>query len=272
MFLIKCLKLLSSNGIIPCITCKFFKLYYYKARLYIEKNYSIINISIHDDKYLETQQKTCTIVIQNNNQKENSKKFLKQINDNFIFNTPDNIKIINDLLKNTTSLDELGFNVCVGNVVWNQEKDNLSNDINDILLIYSSDISNNQYKFYNFSEKSKKNGKLHYIKKKNLKKNQIDTISDRPILVINRGYGKGDYIFNYALINENQNNKKEYLIENHSSIKPKHNINDENLIIDYKKIIKSFNNPKTKEFIKLLLTNDAINCNELQYTLPIFKD
>ena len=275
LFLIKCLKLLSDNGILSFVlpvnflNCSYYK----KVRSYIETSYSILNISINDDKYLETQQKTCTIVIQNNTEKVDSANFIRKINNNVIFNTFDTIKIIDELLKNTQNLDELGFNVSVGNVVWNQEKDILTNDINDILLIYSSDISNNEYKFYNFSEKSEKNGKLHYIEKKNLKKNHLDTINDRPILVINRGYGKGDYIFNYALINENQNNRKQYLIENHLiCIKPKLYISDKKLIIEYKKIIESFNNSKTTKFIKLFLTNDAINCNELQYTLPIFKD
>ena len=44
----------------------------------------------------------------------------------------------------------------------------------------------------------------------------------------------------------------------------------EELITLYKRIIKSFNDPKTKEFVNLSFTNDAINCNELQYSLPIF--
>jgi len=38
----------------------------------------------------------------------------------------------------------------------------------------------------------------------------------------------------------------------------------------YDKIIKSFNNPKTKDFISLYFTNDAINTTELQYVLPIY--
>ena len=172
LFLIKCLKLLSDNGILSFVlpvnflNCSYYK----KVRSYIETSYSILNISINDDKYLETQQKTCTIVIQNNTEKVDSANFIRKINNNVIFNTFDTIKIIDELLKNTQNLDELGFNVSVGNVVWNQEKDILTNDINDILLIYSSDISNNEYKFYNFSEKSEKMVNYIILKKKILKK------------------------------------------------------------------------------------------------------
>ena len=42
------------------------------------------------------------------------------------------------------------------------------------------------------------------------------------------------------------------------------------LIILYEKIIKSFENEKTKEFINLYFGNNAINTTEINYMLPIF--
>ena len=42
------------------------------------------------------------------------------------------------------------------------------------------------------------------------------------------------------------------------------------LISLYEKIIKSFENEKTKEFIKLYFGNNAINTTEINYMLPIF--
>ena len=60
-------------------------------------------------------------------------------------------------------------------------------------------------------------------------------------MVVNRGYGKGEYKFNYCLIDLKD---KEYLIENHLiCIKPKRN-EKEKLIKEYNKIIKSFENKK----------------------------
>ena len=38
----------------------------------------------------------------------------------------------------------------------------------------------------------------------------------------------------------------------------------------YEKIIGSFNNPKTKEFIETYFGNGAINTTELKYIIPIY--
>ena len=70
------------------------------------------------------------------------------------------------------------------------------------MLIYSSDITNNKLMVKQYINKDKKN----YIRKEGLR---------NPLLVINRGYGKGSYTFNYCIINENENDAIEYLIENH---------------------------------------------------------
>ena len=97
----------------------------------------------------------------------------------------------------------------MGSVVWNQckpilinknqfEKERKKDPSKVSRLIYNSDIINNKLELKNFSNDKKKN----YIKK------QGDTDI---ILVINRGYGKGDYKFNHCLIDT----KIPYLIENH---------------------------------------------------------
>jgi len=89
------------------------------------------------------------------------------------------------------------------------------------------------------------------------------------LLVINRGYGVGSYHFNYCLINENDNT--EYLVENHLiCIKHTKPISDEDLIRNYKKIIRSFEHEKTVEFIKIYFGNNAMNTTELSKILPIY--
>ena len=123
-------------------------------------------------------------------------------------------------------------------------------------MIYSTDIVNNQLTIKNYSNEQKKN----YIDKEG---------SNLPLLVINRGYGVGNYNFNYCLINEIDNIN--YLVENHLiCIKYNETISKKTLIEKYKKIIESFKNKKTNEFIKIYFGNNAINTTELNKMLPIY--
>jgi hypothetical protein len=162
------------------------------------------------------------------------------------------------LCENSKSLLELGFRVSVGTVVWNQCKDILTDDSSKTRLIYSSDIDkNNKLIKKTYSNAAKKN----YINKPGIR---------RPMIVINRGYGVGEYKFNYCLLDE----KKEYLIENHLICIE--SINDElphkKLIEEYKKILCSLNDKRTTEFISQYFSNNAINTTELNNILPIYQD
>ena len=161
---------------------------------------------------------------------------------------------IKKLYKNSTNLDKLGFTVNVGNVVWNQCKDILTTDSTQTRLIYTSDISNKQLGCKQYKNEQKKN----YINKEG---------ENKPLLVLNRGYGVGTYNFEYCLINCDF----DYLIENHLvCIRSKENKPDDILIAMYKKIMSSFENEKTKEFIKLYFGNSAVNTTELIFILPIY--
>lgn len=255
LFIIKSLKLLNKNGILSFVLPKNFLncLYYHKTRKYINDNFKILNIDLCDDNYIETKQETIIILIQNT--KANNKDFVLEISDYIIFNTKENINQIKKFYLNSTNLEKLNFNVSVGNIVWNQHKNILTNDKTKTLLIYNSDIENNQLAIKDYSNPEKKN----YIKKSGIKE---------PLLVINRGYGKGNYNFSYLLINGDF----EYLIENHLiAIRYKKEIKKENLIKLYQKIIKSLNNQRTKDFIKLYFGNNAINTTELLKILPIYE-
>ena len=93
---------------------------------------------------------------------------------------------------------------------------------------------------------------------------------DNMLLIINRGYGKGKYKFNYCLINENKKEKITYLIENHLiRIKYKTD-NRKELKKQYNIVMKSFKDERTNKFIDRYFGNNAINTTELQYILPIF--
>jgi adenine-specific DNA-methyltransferase len=252
LFILKSIEILSDNGILSFILPKSFIncLYYDKTRKFIIKNFTIIKIIECNEKYIDTEQETIIFIIQKK-KSSNTDNFIINIKDYTIFGTEDNIEKIKNLYENSKTLYELGFEVSVGNVVWNQCKNILTDDTTKTRLIYSTDIKNNKLTFKKYNNKDKKN----YINK---------TGKKEPVLLINRGYGVGNYNFEYCFID----GSFEYLIENHLICisYTKSLINND----IYKKIIKSLENSKTIEFIKLYFGNNAINTTELNHIFPIY--
>ena len=132
----------------------------------------------------------------------------------------------------------------------------LTDDESKTRLIYSSNIENNILIKKTYSNRDKKN----FINKLGIK---------HPMIVINRGYGVGEYKFNYCLIDETT----EYLIENHLiCIEYKSDLPHDKLITLYKKILSSLNDKRTIDFITIYFGNNAINTTELNNILPIYQD
>jgi hypothetical protein len=111
------------------------------------------------------------------------------------------------------------------------------------------------------------------------KKNYINKSGfNEPLLVINRGYGVGNYNLEYSLINCGSSDSsggeyiKEYLIENHLiCIRYEGSDSSEQEKIDkYIQIYTSLGDERTQEFIKLYFGNNAINTTELSHILPIY--
>lgn len=259
LFILNSLEKLEEGGIISFILPKNFLncLYYDKTRKHIAENYSVIMIDECNHDFIETKQETIIFIIQNNvPEKGENLKYILHQNEYTIFGTETNINELKNMYHNSSTLAKMNFSVNVGNVVWNQCKDILTHDKNETLLIYSSDIKNNKLKIKKYSNEEKKN----YIKKEG---------NDSPLLVINRGYGKGEYKFDYCLIEGGF----QYLIENHLiCIRYNGEVNNDELIKMYKKIIKSLENEKTKRFISLYFGNNAINTSELCNILPIYNE
>jgi tRNA1(Val) A37 N6-methylase TrmN6 len=265
LFIIKSLEHLADNGILSFILPKSFLncVYYDATRKYILNTCLIIDIiNCESYNYLDTKQETVIFIIQKKDKSDTvehmSDLFVKQIHTFTLFFENKACIKMNELLENSTTLKQLGFNVSVGNVVWNQCKTILTNDDTKTRLIYSTDIINNQLSKINYKNKDK----LNYINKKGL---------TEPIIVVNRGYGVGKYNFIYGLIDIST----EYLVENHLMCikyiadKP---ITNEELIYKYNAIIKSFNDNRTIEFINLYFGNNAINTTELLNILPIYEE
>ena len=229
-------------------------IYYDKIRKYISTEYEIIDITgCEDGKYIDTEQETFLFTVRKS-KPYNSDEFINRHSDYTIYNTKDNIRIIKSLYENSISLNDMGMNVNVGTIVWNQKKDKLTDDAGATRLIYSSDIIDNKVSIVNYKNLAKKN----YINE------QGDT---GPLLVINRGYGKGKYKFNYCLIDVDY----PYLIENHLiCIRPITEMEHDELLEVYDQIIRSFEYENTTLFIDLYFGNNAVNTTELKYILPIY--
>ena len=259
LFLIKSLSLLNDNGILSFVLPKSFLncLYYDNTRKYIVDNFKIIDIIDVNDSYIETKQQTVIFTLQKTsdvNQKILNNKYILKKDKYTILSLDKDIVVLKNLYENSKSLKDLGFKVSVGNVVWNQCKKELTNDNSKTLLIYSSDIKNNKIEIKTYSNVDKKN----YINKEG---------NNDLVIVMNRGYGVGNYKFDYCLIDVDYN----YLVENHLiCIKYKKNIDKKELKILYNKILKSFDDEKTQKFIKLYFGNNAINTIELCEILPIY--
>ena len=260
LFIVKSLNLLADGGILSFILPKNFLncLYYDKTRAYIKDHFQILHIvECKDDKYIETQQETIILIIKKcaPNLPIDNSAFILSISGHTIFTDEHSMTRLKELYKGAKTLSDLGFKVSVGNVVWNQCKDILTDDNTQTRLIYSSDIQNNALTIKQYNNEQKKN----YIKKAG---------NNRPLIVINRGYGVGEYKFNYCLID----NDKDYLIENHLicieyiSL----DIGKEQLIAKYNKIIDSLKDHRTQEFIDVYFGNNAINTTEMGGVLPIY--
>ena len=160
LFIGKALEMLKNDGILAFVLPKNFMncLYYDNLRKHISTNYKIIDIiECYEDKYLETQQDTIVLIIQNKNCVLNNPNFTININNYNIFNVPSIVTQIKKCYTNTTTLKNMNFEVKVGNVVWNQVKDKLTDNNNDTRLIYSSDIVNNKLSMKNYKNEAKKN-------------------------------------------------------------------------------------------------------------------
>ena len=275
LFIIKSLTLLTDDGILCFVLPKSFLncLYYNKTRKYIYDNYSILSIEECDDNYIDTEQPTIIFMIQKKDAvtssdaaDANDKYIIRHLaNEYTIFSTSEVIKRLDELYVGATTLNALQFKVSVGNIVWNQHKADLTGDPEKTRLIYSQDIKNNILSIKDYTNAAKKN----HINKKGC---------DEPLLVVNRGYGVGNYNFEYALINCGFHEGhliyiKEYLIENHLiciRYAAGGDVDAYALGEKYINIYKSFGDKRTLEFIKLYFGNNAINTTELLNILPIY--
>ena len=257
IFIAKSLDMLAENGILCFILPTSFLncIYYDNIRAHIYNHYDIIAIEpCNNAKFIDTVQETIVFVLQKKKPSSKNQEYAIMKNGFTILQDRARMNIIKHLYEKSTTLHEMGFKVSVGTVVWNQVKSELTNDTSQPMLIYSSNIENYAIVEKQFKDEKKK----QYINR--------DGLTDC-CLIVNRGYGNGEYKFDYAIIDQ----KHPYLLENHIiSIVPKSDMTKQQLLVHYRKIIESFENEKTKQFIGHYFSNNAINTTELQHILPIY--
>ena len=269
LFVIKSLRLLADGGILSFVLPKSALncLYYDNMRKYVAQHFQILHIvDCKDDKYIDTEQETVILIVRKlpNGDKTHDGSCVMKIKQFTIFGVPSSIAKLAELYHGSQSLFDLGFKVSVGNVVWNQVKSMLTDDETKTRLIYSSDISDNQLAPKKYKNADKKN----FINKKGTR---------RPMIVINRGYGVGEYSFSYCLVNSGSGSGSgsgsdiEYLVENHLiCIECMAELSRDVMIDKYRQIMASFVDPRTSAFIRHYFGNSAINTTEMNHILPIY--
>lgn len=246
LFLYKCLtEHLNPNGVLAFVlpTSLYNSSYYEPCRKYIAEKTTILAVEDLDVKYYDTTQKTMILVVKNKPTIRKPYIFKKT------YITP-YYKELKELTKNTKTLQELGYRIKTGEVVWNQNKDKLSNEGD--LVIYTTNIINNELVLGNLKEPKKQ-----YIQEFER------PITKGPAILVSRGYGNS-YRFNYVLVEE-----LEFYGENHINvIYPVTEDAKKNI----RQIVKSFEDPRTTKFIQYFVGNGALSKTELETVLPIYLD
>jgi hypothetical protein len=262
LFIIHSLHLLRPNGILAFVIPKSFlnSAYYANIRNYIKQTCDIISIEDYEgvNDFIDTDQSTFGLIIK---KLEKAKLMIEtancsysiMLNSNYIFTS--NAQLLASYFENATTIQKMGLAVKTGTVVWNEHKDLLTHDELNTILLYNTNVTNdNKIKLTTFKNAEK----AQHI--------NMEGTTD-PIIVVNRGNGNASYNFKYALIEK----LMPFVVENHLNMiyspTPK---KKSELIVIYKKIIHSFENPKTTAFIELFFGNNGLSKTELETILPIY--
>lgn len=259
LFILHSLSLVRPGGIIALVVPKSFlnSLYYSKIRNHIKSTCSIIKVDDYGtlNDFLDTEQSTFGLVIQKNATDVEPEEcaYSLRFNGNFIFTH--NSTELREIFEGATTIEKMGLKVRTGQVVWNEVKDELTNKTDETVLVYNTNIT--------------KDNKLEWKKFKNDQKGQYIMREGRtsPALVVNRGNGNSAYKLNYAVISDCS-----FLVENHlNEIYAPQDMKKDCLLQLFQKVAKSFENPKTKKFIKMFLGNNGLSKTELETIFPIYE-
>jgi adenine-specific DNA-methyltransferase len=253
IFILHALTQLKPSGILAFVLPKSFlnAAYYEEVRMFINKTCIIKDLLDFEDcnDFLETQQATFGLIVEKKSgvltEEQSVSPFSAKLGDNNIFVT--NPESFSRLIQNSTTLKSLGYSVKTGSIVWNEKKKDLTDYSTKTLLIYNSNVVGNKIEIKTFSNNEKK----QFINLPGISTNGM---------VVNRGNGNSVYKLSYAFVDSS----RPYLVENHLNVIT-HPTNQ-----DFSGIIKSFQDPRTTEFLKTFIGNGALSKTELETMLPIY--
>jgi len=247
-----------------------------KLREYIVENTNIENMILFDEKQFDSAQQNVMIFHLKKLRKGevNNGKFIFIQSGISIFSTE--ASFLADCFKNGKTLEELGFDVMTGNVVWNQNKPLMSRDNTDLVLVWACNLVNNKVLLgvdklnqeHMLNEELKpKHQKGQYVKKEVIDKGKTIALNSKPLtkkcIIVNRVTGASVNAKIRAAIVDFKG--KEFFVENHLNyITTTDNCNFtlEDL---YVQLIK----PEVTNFIKKLTGNTQISKKELLKLIPI---
>ena len=270
LFIMKSAQILRAGGVLCFVLPSSFmnSQYYDKTRKYLVRHFAILHITRCDDSnvsdaYLDTAQDTIILILRKNDDDD-----YETAGGGGVFEKSgatiftDNLSKLTSLYAGSRSLHDLGFKVNIGTVVWNQCKNILTDDPTKTRLVYSSNIVDGKFVHKTYKNTEKK----AFIAKPGIR---------TPMIVLNRGYGVGEYQFDYCLLTPDASSSAGYLIENHLICITQHNCgggggDEAHTLAAFHRVIRSFNDPRTQEFISCYCGNSAINSTELSHMLPIY--
>lgn len=251
LYLLQACELIESNGIIAFILPASFLngLSYNTIRDIIHTNFQIISIF---DIQCKSQKNNTVLIIQKKLQPNND-TYTCKVRNCIVFNDTEKTTKLKTLLSNET-IYSLLLDVKIGTIVWNTHKKCLTNDPTKTQLIYSSNLKSNSI----VNTLNNNTDKKPYIDK--------EGITD-PVIVVNRGDGKGKFYLKFCLINQ----ESPFLIENHLMyIYSNQIISRDEKLSRLRMVQKSLEDPRTTSFINLYFGNSAMNSSELKYILPVY--
>jgi len=233
--------------------------YFYKLRNFIVENTNIEHLEILDDKNLfhKALQTTMILVLKKTKNKDD---YIFRKNGILIFS--EKPSYLEKVFKNKLTLKDLGFSVKTGKLVWNQNKESLTNSAREsIPLIWASNIT--------------RNGLVHPLKNKRFQYVKIKTYDTGPAVVVNRITGAARSArLKVGIINEGER----FIAENHVNvIYPPAKSKQLEIIpsvkeiksLTLKKIADQLKSEEKIEVIKYITGNTQISKTELENLFPI---
>ena len=253
LYLLQACELIEQNGIIAFILPASFLSgqSYNTIRDIISTNYQIVSLFNIEKK---TQKKHVVLIIQKTTT-INNESYTYNHRNCITFNEPQKIDKIKSLITNK-NIHSMLLDVKIGTIAMNTHAHLLTDDPTKTQLIYSNNMKENTVTHK--SNKSKSKDESTYIDKEGI----LD-----PVIVVNRGYGKGEFHLDFCLVDQTH----PFLIENHFMyIYSNQIIPREEKLKRLRIVQKSLEDPRTNQFICLYFGNRAINSSELNFILPLY--